>query len=94
MIHLRPGHGKANLQSHVSIEYNRNISLQTVRWAIVDWLKEEHRNGIWGVRRSLALLLTHVSHYFKDVIASHFSIQGSQIRQRSTFIFRACIPRY
>lgn len=60
-----PGHGKANLNSSVSIEYNRNISLQTVRWAIVEWLKEEHRNGIW-----------------RDVIASHFSIQGSQIRQR------------
>ncbi|KAH7881130.1 uncharacterized protein C8R40DRAFT_17876 [Lentinula edodes] len=43
-----PGLGRANPKSNASIHYNRNISLQTTRWAIVDWLKEEHRNGIWG----------------------------------------------
>ncbi|KAJ3814448.1 hypothetical protein F5876DRAFT_32959 [Lentinula aff. lateritia] len=43
-----PGLGQANPKSPASIHYNRNISLQTTRWAIVDWLKEEHRNGIWG----------------------------------------------
>ncbi|KAJ4485664.1 hypothetical protein J3R30DRAFT_3282130 [Lentinula aciculospora] len=43
-----PGYGRANPKSAASINYNRNISLQTTRWAIVDWLREEHRNGIWG----------------------------------------------
>ena len=46
----RPGHGKANTAAAVSQSYNRNISLQTARWAIVDWLKDKHRDGIWGVR--------------------------------------------
>ncbi|KDR85653.1 hypothetical protein GALMADRAFT_218749 [Galerina marginata CBS 339.88] len=42
-----PGHGQANLKAPVSIDYNRNISLQTTRWAIVDWLDDKHRHGIW-----------------------------------------------
>ncbi|KAH9486335.1 Baculoviral IAP repeat-containing protein 6 [Psilocybe cubensis] len=42
-----PGHGQANLKAPVSIQYNREISKQTVKWAIVEWLNEDHRNGIW-----------------------------------------------
>ncbi|KAF5312406.1 hypothetical protein D9619_002657 [Psilocybe cf. subviscida] len=42
-----PGHGQANLKARVSIDYNRNISLQTTRWAIVDWLDDKNRDGIW-----------------------------------------------
>ncbi|KAF8963849.1 hypothetical protein BDZ97DRAFT_1904683 [Flammula alnicola] len=42
-----PGHGQANVKAPVSVAYNRNISLQTVKWAIVDWLQDKHRNGIW-----------------------------------------------
>lgn len=42
-----PGHGKANPTQPASIMYNRNIALQTVRWAIVDWLKDDHRGGLW-----------------------------------------------
>ena len=38
------------MKAPVSIAYNREISFQTVRWAIVDWLKDENRDGIWGVR--------------------------------------------
>jgi hypothetical protein len=49
MSFIRPGYGKANLKAPASIAYNRNISLQTTRWAIVDWLRDEHRNGIWRV---------------------------------------------
>ncbi|KAJ2918356.1 hypothetical protein MD484_g2061, partial [Candolleomyces efflorescens] len=42
-----PGHGRANLTHPASISYNRDRALQTVRWAMVDWFKEEHRNGVW-----------------------------------------------
>lgn len=43
-----PGHGQANVNSPVSISYNRNISMQTLKWAIVDWLQDKHRHGIWS----------------------------------------------
>ncbi|KAI1793068.1 hypothetical protein LXA43DRAFT_1127421 [Ganoderma leucocontextum] len=43
-----PGYGKANPNNGASIEYNKNICMQTTRWAIVEWFKDEHRNGIWG----------------------------------------------
>ena len=46
----RPGHGKVNPNQKASIEYNRNIALQTVRWAMVDWLKDDHKDGLWEVR--------------------------------------------
>ncbi|KAJ2934304.1 hypothetical protein H1R20_g2756, partial [Candolleomyces eurysporus] len=42
-----PGHGQANLKHPMSINYNRDASLQTVRWAMVDWFKEEYSNGVW-----------------------------------------------
>lgn len=45
----RPGFGQANASNPQSKSYNKNVSLHTTRWAIVDWLKDEHRNGIWGV---------------------------------------------
>lgn len=47
MADQRPGYGKANPKSQASIEYNKNICMQTTRWAIVEWLKDEHQNGIW-----------------------------------------------
>lgn len=34
------------------MKYNEGIRLATVRWAIVEWLKDEHLNGIWGVCQS------------------------------------------
>ncbi|KAF9786880.1 hypothetical protein BJ322DRAFT_1052442 [Thelephora terrestris] len=43
-----PGHGHANPKRRESISYNRNICLQTVRWAIVEWLDDAHINGLWG----------------------------------------------
>ncbi|OSX67171.1 hypothetical protein POSPLADRAFT_1129859 [Postia placenta MAD-698-R-SB12] len=43
-----PGYGKANPSSQASINYNRNISMQTVRWGMVEWLKDEHKDGIWA----------------------------------------------
>jgi len=42
-----PGHGKANPKAKVSINYNHEISQQTCRWAITDWLNDSHKNGIW-----------------------------------------------
>ena len=51
----RPGYGKANPNNGASIEYNKNICMQTTRWAIVEWLQDEHRDGIWGVRPNHAI---------------------------------------
>lgn len=42
-----PGHGQANPRAAVSIKYNQNIHLETCRWAMVGWLKNTHKNGIW-----------------------------------------------
>jgi len=42
-----PGAGRVNPNQPASIQYNRNIELQTVRWAMVEWLKDEHRGGLW-----------------------------------------------
>ncbi|GBE77250.1 Baculoviral IAP repeat-containing protein [Sparassis crispa] len=43
-----PGYGKADAKDHNSIAYNRNIYVQTVRWAMVEWMKDEYKNGIWA----------------------------------------------
>lgn len=43
-----PGFGKVNARDPGSIAYNKNICLQTTRWAIVDWLKPQHRHGMWA----------------------------------------------
>ncbi|RDX42971.1 hypothetical protein OH76DRAFT_1410606 [Lentinus brumalis] len=43
-----PGYGKANPNNRASQEYNKNIRAQTTRWAIVEWLKDEHKDGVWG----------------------------------------------
>ncbi|KAF9055950.1 hypothetical protein BJ165DRAFT_1429721 [Panaeolus papilionaceus] len=43
-----PGHGAVRVNLPSSVAYNRNICKETVRWAIVDWLRDEHRNGIWS----------------------------------------------
>jgi len=37
------------VKAPVSLAYNRNISIQTVKWAIVDWLQDKHHHGIWSV---------------------------------------------
>ncbi|KAF7792547.1 hypothetical protein EIP86_003588 [Pleurotus ostreatoroseus] len=51
----RPGFGKAVASHPGSVEYNRTASANTVRWAIVEWLKNEHRNGIWSVSISKSI---------------------------------------
>jgi hypothetical protein len=45
----RPGHGQSRPNDAQSIMYNKNITLQCVRWGMVDWLKDDARAGLWGV---------------------------------------------
>ena len=45
----RPGYGQVNLKNASSIAYNNNIQVQTTRWAILDWLKDSHKEGMWTV---------------------------------------------
>jgi hypothetical protein len=47
---FRPGHGKANPNAPASITYNKDICAKTVKWAIVDWLRDDHRKWIWRVK--------------------------------------------
>jgi len=42
-----PGFGQAKATNPSSIAYNKNISVQTTRWAIVDWLHDKHQDSIW-----------------------------------------------
>ncbi|KAI0059434.1 hypothetical protein BV25DRAFT_1808905 [Artomyces pyxidatus] len=44
----QPGFGKVNTKDDRSIEYNKAICLQTVNWAMVDWMKDNHKDGLWG----------------------------------------------
>ncbi|KDQ31240.1 hypothetical protein PLEOSDRAFT_1070457 [Pleurotus ostreatus PC15] len=43
-----PGRGKANAKCQASIDYNKELANSTTVWAILDWLRDEHRNGIWA----------------------------------------------
>ncbi|KAL0063045.1 hypothetical protein AAF712_010069 [Marasmius tenuissimus] len=43
-----PGYGKVDLKNQSSINYNLNIQAQTTRWAIVDWMKDQHQIGMWA----------------------------------------------
>ncbi|CAL1694625.1 unnamed protein product [Somion occarium] len=43
-----PGFGQANASDPRSIAYNKDITFHTTRWAIVEWLKDEHGNGMWA----------------------------------------------
>nr|GAT55606.1 predicted protein [Mycena chlorophos] len=42
-----PGHGQVNPRSPASIKYNLEIERQTCRWAIVDWLQDANKDGLW-----------------------------------------------
>lgn len=82
---IRPGHGKVNLNAQVSIAYNRDVSLNTVRWAIVDWLRDEHKDGIWKVCVILILSLFRdhgTDMYIQEVISSHFCLLHDKIRAK------------
>ncbi|KAJ8508783.1 hypothetical protein ONZ45_g8975 [Pleurotus djamor] len=43
-----PGRGRANPQNGHSTTYNRQLSVNTILWAILDWLEDTHRYGIWA----------------------------------------------
>jgi hypothetical protein len=45
----RPGFGKADPNDPRSISYNREIRVQTVRHAMVEWMKDKYKNHIWTV---------------------------------------------
>ncbi|KAF9654435.1 hypothetical protein BDM02DRAFT_3196787 [Thelephora ganbajun] len=62
-----PGHGQANPKRRESIAYNRNICLQTVRWAIVEWLDDTQLTGLWGdvIRSHFSLKHEKVRGYIK-----------------------------
>jgi baculoviral IAP repeat-containing protein 6 len=48
-IGSRPGYGKANPNDPRSVNYNREIRLQTVRYAMVEWMKDKYKDHIWAV---------------------------------------------
>jgi hypothetical protein len=56
----RPGYGKANLTAPASIAYNKDVSMNTVRWAIVDWLNDAHQTSIWSVCACRCLPYDHL----------------------------------
>jgi len=43
-----PGMGQAVAKHSASDSYNKNIMLQTTKWAIVDWLGPERKNSMWA----------------------------------------------
>ena len=48
--------GAANPRNQRSIMYNRNVNVENTRLAIVGWMKNEHRYGIWRVSPPLFLI--------------------------------------
>jgi len=63
-----PGNGRANPKRRESIPYNRGICVQTVRWAIVEWLDDIHLNGVWGdvIRSHFSLKGEKIRGYIKS----------------------------
>ncbi|KAF4604796.1 hypothetical protein EYR40_003578 [Pleurotus pulmonarius] len=43
-----PGRGKATADCKPSNDYNKEIAHSTAIWAILDWLHDKHRNGVWA----------------------------------------------
>jgi hypothetical protein len=70
MIIHRPGHGQANPKAQVSINYNREICLQTCRWAITEWLKDKYKAGIWKASRRVL---------FSYIVTEKISIRTSSL---------------
>jgi hypothetical protein len=70
-------------RSHASIAYNTDICAKTVKWAIVDWLRDDNRRWIWRVKVLLLMFCRFLlMFYLQDVIASHFKINKDKIRAR------------
>lgn len=43
----RPGYGIADAECGESISYNKDTRKQTLKWAMAEWLKDEHQGSIW-----------------------------------------------
>ncbi|KAI0691985.1 hypothetical protein BC835DRAFT_1521108 [Cytidiella melzeri] len=43
-----PGYGQAKPDHPASVSYNQNVALHTVRWAMVEWLQDEQKTGMWA----------------------------------------------
>lgn len=71
-----PGHGQADPKRRESISYNRNIYLQNVRLAIVEWLDDVHVNGLWGdvIRSHFSLKHERIRGYIKGWAKNNPSI--------------------
>ncbi|KAF8323801.1 hypothetical protein DL93DRAFT_2123554 [Clavulina sp. PMI_390] len=67
-----PGFGQADPNNPSSIAYNKNIALQNVRWAMVDWMKDEHKKGLWA-----EIIASHFS-IRKDIIREQIVAWAAQ----------------
>ena len=54
----RPGRGQAKRNIPSSITYNKDIAVQTVRWAMIEWFNDTNREGMWAVSRLAPLSLS------------------------------------
>ena len=78
-VPIRPGFGLARPDHPASINYNHNISAQTTRWAIVEWMKPENRTNIWAVCSSLSVSRLPLKHSIIIVSECHrYALQDSQ----------------
>lgn len=69
-----PGSGEAR-ETAVSLAYDREVRLQTVRLAICDWITEAQSHGLWAVT-SLKTLFDD-----QDVIKMHFTHYAAALRK-------------
>ncbi|KDQ09441.1 hypothetical protein BOTBODRAFT_642580 [Botryobasidium botryosum FD-172 SS1] len=47
-MYNEPGYGHAVQTDPRSIEYNKNVALQNVRWAMVEWMKDDRKHDLWA----------------------------------------------
>ncbi|OCH95740.1 hypothetical protein OBBRIDRAFT_744889 [Obba rivulosa] len=68
-----PGYGRAVPEDPRSIAYNRDVAANTIRWAILDWLKDEHRDGIWAdvIVSHFALRRTNIRKFVQEHTGTH-----------------------
>ncbi|BGP73445.1 hypothetical protein NBRC10513v2_006856 [Rhodotorula toruloides] len=63
-------------------DYNKNCSLATTRWAILDWVKDgKFKESIWSVRCATVSPNDFLSlrRRPQDIIVSHFLLQRSKV---------------
>ncbi|KAJ7805167.1 hypothetical protein B0H14DRAFT_2881240 [Mycena olivaceomarginata] len=82
-----PGHGKANPKARVSIEYNREISQQTCRWAMTEWLKDSYKNGIWKATSHFTIRKDKIRQKILEWAAQNPSIRAYSQSSRRNDIY-------